>query len=1003
MCTAVKKPTGRKQGECSAYIPSTVGLSLGQPLRLSLGSRMGVHHLHTVCRMRTSNSTKTSNQGRGFGRSQKTAGRQSRTREATDTVENQDLELNGKIVDGIGAGVAGDRGGRESGEETVTATASVAQEEVAQPPAPEDTGISVDDLMAMIRDAEKNILMLNRVRVRAVEEREQIRAENQMLQGQAKVLTARLAEAEAKAKLTSQLKAKNQLLEEQLSSLQAKLEASVNGSSGITLEAIRTDNEALVDQNTKLQAKVRELKEFVQQLNQAESTNSSLREQLEMMRAQLAEAQLKEKLSSEAKSQSEVLQEQVGQLQARGMESDMKIRTLEQALVQSREAEDEVRALRIALLDSKKTVAKTADELEKVQEQLQLATASLAEKEAERELWSRVQAENEVLRDQVDMLKDRLRDVDIELRDQLERYKAEVAYFQESMEDLRSTSVDVDGKVPVGEMPWDFWSNLLLRIDALALSELITADEGIELRMLAWERDLRIRDAFLAVQEEADNQVANSLRSLLKSKQRPGMHIIHIAAEMAPVAKVGGLADVVTGLGRALQKKGHLVEFILPKYDCMDYSRIKGLKVMDFDLFSYFNGEAFKNKVWRGVVEGLPVYFIEPLHPGRFFWRRSYYGCHDDFERFTYFCRAALEFLLKTNKRPDIVHCHDWQTAAVPPLYWDIYAPQGLNSAQVAFTCHNFEYQGAAPPASLNACGLHSHRYHRPDRMQDNFAPDRINLLKGGIVYSNIVTTVSPTYAQEVRGPEEGRGLHVTLGQHASKFYGVLNGIDNEVWCPSTDPLLEYQYSPDDLGGKFANKMALRARLGMSCTGADAEKPLVGCVTRLVPQKGVHLIQHAIYRTAELGGQFVLLGSSPVPHIQAQFEGVAREFENHPHVRLILKYDESLAHAIYGASDIFVIPSIFEPCGLTQLIAMRYGSVPVARKTGGLNDRYRILNLVQSGLNFALDRALGYFMESREWWTELVTKVMQMDFSWDKPCEEYIDLYQAALARRTVR
>ncbi|KAL8493401.1 hypothetical protein ACS0TY_024568 [Phlomoides rotata] len=342
---------------------------------------------------------------------------------------------------------------------------------------------------------------------------------------------------------------------------------------------------------------------------------------------------------------------------------------------------------------------------------------------------------------------------------------------------------------------------------------------------------------------------------------------LHIAAEMAPVAKVGGLGDVVAGLSKALQKKGHLVEIVLPKYDCMQYECIKDLKALDMPIESYFDGRLFKNKIWVGTVEGLPVYFIEPQHPAKFFWRNQFYGEQDDFKRFSFFSRAALELLLQAGKKPDIIHCHDWQTSFVAPLYWDLYVPKGLNSARICFTCHNFEYQGAAPASDLASCGLDVHHLNRPDRMQDNSASHMINPIKGAIVFSNIVTT-------------GGRGLEATLNSHSKKFVGILNGIDTD-----------YTY-----------------------------RDFVACVTRLVPQKGVHLIRHAIYRTLELGGQFVLLGSSPVPQIQREFEEIRDHFKTHKHARLVLKYDESLSHLIYAASDMLIIPSIFEPCGLTQAL-----------------------------------------------------------------------------------
>ncbi|MCH93239.1 putative starch synthase 4 chloroplastic/amyloplastic-like, partial [Trifolium medium] len=193
---------------------------------------------------------------------------------------------------------------------------------------------------------------------------------------------------------------------------------------------------------------------------------------------------------------------------------------------------------------------------------------------------------------------------------------------------------------------------------------------------------------------------------------------------------VGGLGDVVSGLSKALQKKGHLVEIVLPKYDCMQYDRIGDIRALDVVIESYFDGQLFKNKIWVGTVEGLPVYFIEPHHPDKFFWRGDFYGERDDFRRFSYFSRVALEFLLQAGKKPDIIHCHDWQTAFIAPLYWDIYVPKGLNSARICFTCHNFEYQGTAPASELESCGLDSHHLNRPDRMQDNSAHDRVNSVK---------------------------------------------------------------------------------------------------------------------------------------------------------------------------------------------------------------------------------------------------------------------------------
>uniref|UniRef100_A0A0D9WJ00 Starch synthase, chloroplastic/amyloplastic n=1 Tax=Leersia perrieri TaxID=77586 RepID=A0A0D9WJ00_9ORYZ len=551
------------------------------------------------------------------------------------------------------------------------------------------------------------------------------------------------------------------------------------------------------------------------------------------------------------------------------------------------------------------------------------------------------------------------------------------------------------------------------RLEAsLAEANRISYNDANTLREMVRKRDSCLREAYLSCRGMKDREIVDIFLKMTLSGTSSGLHIVHIAAEMAPVAKVGGLADVISGLGKALQKKGHLVEIILPKYDCMQNDQVNNLKVLDVLVQSYFEGKLFNNKIWTGTVEGLPVYFIEPQHPAKFFWRAQYYGEHDDFKRFAYFSRAALELLYQSQKKVDIIHCHDWQTAFVAPLYWEAYANLGFNSARICFTCHNFEYQGAAPAQDLACCGLDVEELDREDRMRDNNSHGRINVVKGAIVYSNIVTTVSPTYALEAR-KEGGRGLQESLKIHSRKFVGILNGIDTDTWNPSTDRHLKVQYNANDIQGKVANKAALRKQLKLSSTYAS--QPLVGCITRLVPQKGVHLIRHAIYKTAELGGQFVLLGSSPVPHIQREFEGIAEHFQNNNNIRLLLKYDDSLSHWIYAASDMFIVPSMFEPCGLTQMIAMRYGSVPIVRKTGGLNDSvfdfddetipmelrngFTFVNPDEKALSGAMERAFNYYTKKPDVWKQLVQKDMRIDFSWDSSASQYEDIYQRAVAR----
>lgn len=493
------------------------------------------------------------------------------------------------------------------------------------------------------------------------------------------------------------------------------------------------------------------------------------------------------------------------------------------------------------------------------------------------------------------------------------------------------------------------------------------------------------------------------------------MYIVHIASELAPVAKVGGLGDVTLGLCRELSWKGHDVDLIIPKYDCMDSDTIRDFAVDTQELMSFYEGRWFSNTVWVGWVENMKVYFIEPHHPNYFFNRGCFYGCEDDIDRYTYFSRAALEFLHQKKFRPDILHLHDWQTAAVAPLYKEIYVKEGLNSAKVVYTIHNIEYQGKCAPFNLDRIGLNGAEMLSPDKMQDSYSPNTANLLKGAIVYSDYVTTVSPNYAQEVLTPIGGRGLDPVLQKYQHKFSGILNGIDYSYWNPEIDHYLPTHFSsretPADkkdrntLDKKSYIKKLLRERLALE----EVHAPLVGCVTRLVPQKGLDLIKHTIEYTLQHGGQFVLLGSTPIASINAEFHSLQKKYGDTGHVHLTLFSNEELAHNIFAASDMFIVPSIFEPCGLTQMIALKYGSIPIVRKTGGLADTiidvdysmqpfektngYVFDHPDRSGIDSALNRAFDCWLHNPSKWRELMINGMNIDFSWRKPTEKYVEVY----------
>ncbi|CAH9076482.1 unnamed protein product [Cuscuta epithymum] len=830
----------------------------------------------------------------------------------------------------------------------------------------EKTNVQLQDLVGMIRNAEKNICLLNEARIHALEDLEKIHGEKEVLQGEINMLKIKLAETDTHNSAYIS---------------KGSVACSVNEE----LDTLRVENASLKDDLESLAAELSNVK--------------GAGERIQMLEKEIHffESSLKELEYKLAVSQEDVLKQSTLEFECKSLYH--KVESLQELLHKTTKQADQAALVLQQNLDLQKKV----DRLEK-----SLEEASIYKLSSEK-----LHKHNELMQRKIKLLDESLQRSDEEIRSYIQLYQDSVNEFQVTLSNLKEERKKKASVEPVDDMPREFWSRLLLMIDGWSLEKKITMNDAKVLRNMVWRRDRLIYDKYMLCKEKNEHEVIATFLRLTSPPASQGLHIVHIAAELAPVAKVGGLGDVVTGLCKALQKKGHLVEIVLPKYDCMQYELVSDFRALDVVVESYFDGVLCKSKIWIGTVEGLPVYFIEPQHLGNFFCRGQFYGEHDDFKRFSFFSRAALELLLQADKRPDIIHCHDWQTSFIAPLYWDLYVPKGLDSARICFTCHNFEYQGSAPASELASCGLDVYHLNRADRMQDNSSHDRINPVKGAIVFSNIVTTVSPTYAQEVRTVEGGKGLHSTISSHAKKFIGILNGIDYDAWNPASDTFLKAQYNASDFEGKAENKEALRSRLGLS--SADKSQPLVGCITRLVPQKGVHLIRHAIYRTLELGGQFVLLGSSPVSHIQREFEDISNRFQNHEHARLVLKYDESLSHLIFAASDMFIIPSIFEPCGLTQMIAMRYGSIPIARKTGGLNDSvfdvdddtipiqfrngFTFFTADEQGLSNALERAFNHFNKKSEGWRELVGKDMSIDFSWNSSASQYEELYQKAAAK----
>ncbi len=482
------------------------------------------------------------------------------------------------------------------------------------------------------------------------------------------------------------------------------------------------------------------------------------------------------------------------------------------------------------------------------------------------------------------------------------------------------------------------------------------------------------------------------------------MDIVEIASEFAPLAKVGGLGDVLFGLSRALVKKGHQVEIVLPKYDILNLDELEEFAIFRHDFPIDFEGKSHHNTLWRGKLENLLLTFIECHDPYEFFERGAIYGSEDDVERFLYFSQAAFCYLSEARARPDIIHVHDWHTACLPSLIkkkWP--SPEGR--PKCVLTLHNLAYQGKCFLDTLQKVDFPRQDLHRYREASSN----GYNLLLGGIQTADAITTVSPTYAEEIMG-ELGFGLEEALYKRKSDFRGILNGIDFDFWNPATDPLIPTHFQKGDLKeeppyleGKAANKHHLTRVFSL----LQEERPLVAAITRLVPQKGPELIEAALLHTLKRGGQFILLGSSGDKETHDRFYAIKRRFSDNPHLHIELTYNEKLSHIVFAGSDLFIVPSIFEPCGLTQLIAMRYGTIPIVRKTGGLADTvfdgkngFSFEEPTQEAIEEAIDRACDTYLNRPVLWQSMLKNGLEYDSSWDKSGDSYLALFSDLIASR---
>jgi len=484
------------------------------------------------------------------------------------------------------------------------------------------------------------------------------------------------------------------------------------------------------------------------------------------------------------------------------------------------------------------------------------------------------------------------------------------------------------------------------------------------------------------------------------------MQILQVASECAPVAKAGGLADVVYGLSRALLHSGHEVAVILPHYRTL-FRSLKPQVVKEFSC--ELNGSPLLVHLSKVNVADLTVYLVGEAHPPYLLAADHLYGGRDDVLRMAFFSKCVRTLLKLGMLTADIVHCHDWPTALLPVL---LHSPIAKTPATV-LTLHNMESRGIAPTAMLNALGLGAGR--EEEYCQDPKLPKHVNMLAGGIRCANHITTVSPSYAREIMESPNGFGLEGELHQRHQYLSGIINGLDWDYWNPASDPLIPVHYQAQDdcktiasSRQKIREMLLKRLRLEVS-----HHRPLFVTVSRLTPQKSPELMMHAIQRVVAKGGQYILLGSSPIPLIQQKFQRLKQRLAGSRRAHLNLVPDEELTHWMFAAADFVVVPSLFEPCGLTQLIGMRYGAIPLVRETGGLRDtvfdiEYSALPPdLRNGITFqhadnqaidwAIDRAFELYGQQPKQLQQLQRQAMKQDHSWSVPAAAYAALYKSIM------
>ncbi len=473
--------------------------------------------------------------------------------------------------------------------------------------------------------------------------------------------------------------------------------------------------------------------------------------------------------------------------------------------------------------------------------------------------------------------------------------------------------------------------------------------------------------------------------------------ILFVASEGVPFIKTGGLADVVGSLPKCLDRKYYDVRIIIPKYTCMKQEMKDKLKYnqsfyMDFNWRSVYVG------IMEAEVDGIKYYLID--NEGYFGGPKPY--CDDplwEIEKYAFFCRAALSILPIIDFKPDLIHCHDWQTGLIPVYLHERFAGgEFYQGIKTVMTIHNLKFQGKWSVEDVKSITGLSDYYFAPDKLE---AYKDANLLKGGLVYADAITTVSDTYAEEIKTAFYGEGLDGLLNARAGSLRGIVNGIDYEEFNPETDKYIEQNYNAINFRKeKVKNKLKLQEELGLD---KDAGTMMIGIVSRLTDQKGFDLIAYVMDELCQDRVQIVALGTG-----EERYENMFRHFDwkYGNKVSGNIYYSNTLSHKIYAASDAFLMPSLFEPCGLSQLMALRYGTVPIVRETGGLKDTVQAYNEYDStGTGFSFTnynahemlRTIRYaehiYYDKKREWNKIIDRGMKADFSWEQSAKKYQEMY----------